>query len=105
MYVNSLIERDKAKIESTLINLNIHELVALIELHKLNEKQLGVAFRYKYFDTAIITNWLIWLFTMLSITYTFYLLNFEFKSIYFGLISTFVIYLLTRLLKISRTDK
>lgn len=104
-YINNLIEKDKTKIENTLLELGIAELVALIELEKLNERQIGLAFRYKYFDTAKISSISLWvLFTILT-TLSFYLVNYEIKSIYFGLITSLVIYLLSRLFKVSRIDK
>ena len=59
-YINNLIEKDKIKIENTLLDLGIAELVALIELEKLNDRQIGLAFRYKYFDTAKIASILLW---------------------------------------------
>lgn len=104
-YINNLIEKDKIKIEKTLLELGIAELVALIELEKLNERQIGLAFRYKYFDTAKVASFLIWTLITTLITSTVYLINYEIKTIYFGLIVSLVIYLVSRIFRISRTDK
>ena len=104
-YINNLIERDKTKIENTLLELGIAELVALIELEKLNDRQIGLAFRYKYFDTAKIASVSLWILFTILITFTFYLINYEIKTIYFGLITSLMIYLLSRLFKVGRLDK
>lgn len=104
-YINNLIERDKTKIENTLLELGIAELVALIELEKLNDRQIGLAFRYKYFDTAKIASISLWILFTILITFTFYLINYEIKTIYFGLITSLIIYLLSRLFKVGRLDK
>ena len=104
-YINNLIERDKTKIENTLLELGIAELVALIELEKLNDRQIGLAFRYKYFDTAKIASVSLWILFTILITFTFYLINYEIKTIYFGLITSLIIYLLSRLFKVGRLDK
>lgn len=101
-YVNNLIEKDKMRIEKTLIELGVAELIALIELEKLNDRQIGLAFRYKYFDTAKIASILMWLSITILTTFTFFMVNFEIKSIYFGLIASLVIYLVSRIFKISR---
>lgn len=104
-YINNLIERDKTKIENTLLELGIAELVALIELEKLNDRQIGLAFRYKYFDTAKIASISLWVLFTILITLTFFLINYEIKTIYFGLITSLIIYLLSRLFKVGRLDK
>ena len=103
-YVNSLLERDKSKIENTLIDLNIHQFVALMEIERLNDSQIGIAFRYRYFDTAKIFNIFIWSLLFLIITYGLYLSNLGFNSIYFGLISTLVIFSISRLFNIKRIE-
>jgi len=103
-YINVLLDKDKSKLENTLIDLKILQFVALIEMTKLNDKQIGMAFRYKYFDTAKIANLFIWFIILFTIIYFFYIIKFGLNSIYFGLISTFVLYVITRLFKVSRTE-
>lgn len=104
-YIKTLIEKEQSKIEETLIELGLEELVALIELEQLNEKQIGMAFRFKFFDTAKISNFLLWFFITLLITVSAYLINFEIKSIYFGLITTLCIYVISRFFRIKRINK
>lgn len=104
VFLNNLIQKDNQKLEKTLFNLGIQELVALIELEQLNDKQIGVAFRFKYFDTAKIASILLWSTITILTTLTFYLVNYEIRSIYFGLIASLVIYLITRIFKLNRID-
>lgn len=104
-YVKTLIEKEQVKIENTLIELGLGELVALIELEQLNEKQIGMAFRFKFFDTAKISSILLWFFITLVITISVFLINYEIKSIYYGLITTLCIYVISRFFRIKRIDK
>lgn len=104
VFLNNLIEKDNKKLEKTLFDLGIQELVALIELEQLNDRQIGVAFRFKYIDTAKIANILLWSLITILITLTFYLINYQIRFIYFGLISSLVIYLISRLFKLNRIE-
>lgn len=104
-YVKTIIEKEQVKIENTLIELGLGELVALIELEQLNEKQIGMAFRFKFFDTAKISSILLWFFITLVITISVFLINYEIKSIYYGLITTLCIYVISRFFRIKRIDK
>ena len=103
-YVNTLLEKDKVKLENTFLDLKIHQFVALIELEKLNDRQIGFAFRYRYFDTAKIINILIWLSVLILSTLGYYFVDLGLKSIYFGFITTLVIFLLSRLFRINRVE-
>lgn len=104
-YVKTIIEKEQVKIENTLIELGLGELVALIELEQLNEKQIGMAFRFKFFDTAKISSILLWFLITLIITLGAFLINYEIKSIYYGLITTLCIYVISRFFRIKRIDK
>lgn len=101
-YVNNLIEKDKNKIEKTFIELGIQEFIAIMEIEKLNDRQIGLAFRFRFFDISKILSILIWISITLVITSLFFLNNMNFKSIYFGLIVSFVVYIISRFFKISR---
>lgn len=108
-YVNKILEKDKALLEETFLDLKIHQFVGLMELEQLNEKQIGVAFRYKHFDSAKIANRGIWfLFYLIMSALSYSIFSTEPKIIFsflFGLIGTFVIYLITRLFTKSRIEK
>lgn len=104
-YVNTLLEKDKIKIENTFLDLKIHQFVALIELEKLNDRQIGFAFRYRYFDTAKIFNVFIWSVILLLLIFGFYLVDLGLKSLYFGSITTLIIFLVSRLFRINRVEK
>lgn len=101
-YVNMLLEKDKSKIENTFIDLKILQFVALIELEKLNDRQIGLAFRFKYFDTAKIFNIFIWMSFMCLLIIGLYLFDLGLKSIYIGSISTLLLFLISKLFKVNR---
>lgn len=104
IYIEKLLEKDRAKIEETLINLNIHQFVGLMAIEPLNTKQIGIIFRFKYFDTAKIANKFIWIFATIITMLISYLIVPKIISIFIGLIIIFVIYLITRLLIIKRVS-
>ena len=98
-YINTLVEKEKTLLENTFVSIGLQELVALIELKKLNNKQLGMAFRCVYFNTPLIANIIIWsIMSSISIL-SFLSMGFDNKSYLYGLISTLVIYVLYRVVK------
>lgn len=101
-FIDTLLERDRAKIEETLIDLKIHQFVGLMEIEPLNERQIGIAFRFKYFDTARIANVSIWsLLSLVGMTIC-YLITPGWKLPLIGLLVVFGIYLLSRLFVVNR---
>jgi hypothetical protein len=104
-FIDRLLEKDRSKIEETLIELRIHQFVGLMEIEPLNERQIGVAFRYKYFDTAKIANMFIWSLLFMVGAGISYLVSPKYVSIIIGLLSIFGIYLISRLFVISRTGR
>ena len=101
-YINTLLEKDKSKIETTLLDLKIHQFVGLMEIEQLNERQIGIAFRYKYFDTAKLLNKIIWSSLIIVSMLLSYLISPNIISPIIGLLIIFGIYLLTRLFIINR---
>lgn len=100
--IDRLLEKDQSKIEETLIDLKIHQFVGLMEIEPLNKEQIGIAFRFKHFNTARIANISIWLLiSILSVSLS-YLLNPDIKSILIGLIIVLIIYLFSRLFVVDR---
>jgi hypothetical protein len=101
-YLDTLLEKDRAKIEETLLSLKIHQFVGLMEVEPLNERQIGIAFRFKYFDTAKIANISIWsLLATLSVIMS-YLISPGYSAPIIGLITVFILYLVSRLFVINR---
>lgn len=101
-YLDNLLEKDRAKIEETLLDLKIHQFVGLMEVEPLNERQIGIAFRFKHFDTAKIARLSIWgLLTLVSIGMG-YLIAPGYKGPIFGLSAVFLLYLVSRLFVINR---
>lgn len=101
-YINTLLNKDKVKIENTFVDLKIHELIALIELERLNETQIGFAFRYRYFDTANLFKIFIWSSFYILSTIGFYIFDLGLKSLYLGLIATLLLILISRIFRINR---
>jgi len=104
-YIDQMLERDRSKIEETLLDLKIHQFVGLMEIEPLNERQIGVAFRYKHFDTAKIANISIWILLLLVGMGISYLISPKYISLIVGLLSVFGIYLVSRLFVISRLER
>ena len=101
-YLDQLLEKDRAKIEETLLDLRIHQFVGLMEVEPLNEEQIGIAFRFKHFDTAKIANVSIWvLLSLVSMTIS-YLTTPGWKLPLIGLLIVFGIYLISRLFVVNR---
>lgn len=101
-YIDKILEKDRAKIEETLLELKIHQFVGLMEVEPLNDKQIGIAFRYKHFDTAKIANISIWTLLTLISSGISYLVSPGYVSPIIGVLSVFGMYLITRLFVISR---
>ena len=104
-YLDKLLDRDRAKIEETLIELKIHQFVGIMEVELLNERQIGVAFRYKHFDTAKVTNVSIWILIAFISMAIGYLLSPGYVSVIIGLLSTIVLYLISRLFVVNRLGR
>jgi len=104
-YLDKLLEKDRAKIEVTLLDLKIHQFVGIMEVAPLNPRQIGVAFRFKHFDTARITNILIWSMLSLVVSLISYLLKPEIVSPIIGLLVVFGIYLISRLFVVNRIGR
>ena len=101
-YIDNLLEKDKSKIETTLLDLKIHQFVGLMEVEPLNERQIGIAFRFKYFNTAKVANIFIWsLLSVVSMGLS-YLITPGYISPIIGLLIVFGIYLISRLFIINR---
>lgn len=101
-YLDNLLEKDRSKIETTLLDLKIHQFVGLMEVEPLNERQIGIAFRYKHFDTAKTANVFIWsLLSIVSMGLS-YLITPGYIALIIGLLIVFGIYLISRLFIINR---
>ena len=95
-YVNTLVQKEMVKIDKTFIKIGLSEYVGLMEAVDLTEREIGLAFRFKYLDTSKMFNKIIWSFlTLLSIGIGF--LIGSFLGIGIGLISVFLLYLFTRI--------
>jgi len=95
-YVNTLVQKEMVKIDKTFIKIGLSEYVGLMEAVDLTEREIGLAFRFKYLDTSKMFNKIIWsLITLLGVGIGF--LIGSFLGIGIGLISVFLLYLFTRI--------
>jgi hypothetical protein len=95
-YVNTLVQKEMVKIDKTFIKIGLSEYVGLMEAVDLTEREIGLAFRFKYLDTSKMFNKFIWsLITIIGGGIGF--LFGSFLGLGIGLISVFVLYLFTRI--------
>ena len=95
-YVNQLVQKEMIKIDNTFIKIGLSEYVGLMEAVDLSEREIGLAFRFKYLNTAKIFNRFIWLLMYLIIGglgYYFY----GFIGLGIGILSIMLLYLITRI--------
>jgi len=60
-YFDTMIKKEISKIDKTFIKLGLSELCGLMEVKELNDRQVGIAFRFKYLNTSKIFSRLVWL--------------------------------------------
>jgi hypothetical protein len=95
-YVNTLIQKELAKIDKTFLHMGLSEYVGLMDAVNISEREIGLAFRFKFLNTAKLFSKFVWSILMIiGGGIGFYYGNFIGLGI--GLISIFVIYLITRL--------
>ncbi len=95
-YVNQLVQKEMVKIDNTFIRIGLSEYVGLMEAVDLTEREIGLAFRFKYLNTARIFNRFIWSSLYLisgGLGYYFY----DFIGLGIGIISIMLLYLITRI--------
>jgi hypothetical protein len=95
-YVNQLVQKEMIKIDNTFIKIGLSEYVGLMEAVDLSEREIGLAFRFKYLNTAKIFNRFIWSLIYLiggGIGYYFC----DFIGLGIGILSIIILYLITRI--------
>lgn len=95
-YVNQLVQKEIAKIDKTFFHIGLSEYVGLMEAVDLTEREIGLAFRFKYLNTARIFRNIIWSILLLVGGGLGFLIG-TFIGLGIGLISVFVLYLITRI--------
>lgn len=60
-YVNQLIQKEVHKIDETFMKLHLSEYVGFMEAVPLNDREIGLAFRFKYIDFAKLIRNIIWI--------------------------------------------
>lgn len=95
-YVNQLVQKEISKIDKTFLHLGLSEYVGLMEAIDLTEREIGLAFRFKFLDTAKIFKRFMWsLITIIGGGVGFLLGTYLGLGI--GLISVLTLYLITRI--------
>ncbi|MDY0268760.1 hypothetical protein [Trichloromonas sp.] len=93
-YFNDVLKKEINRIDKTFIEIGLSELIGLMEVIELNDNQVGMAFRFKFFNTAKLFKRIIWLLLYL-IGGLIGFLFFSYLGIGIGLLSIFIIYLIT----------
>jgi hypothetical protein len=95
-YLNDLLKKEISTIDKTFMPLGLSELVGLMEAVELNDRQIGLAFRFKHINTANFFGRLIWLAFYVFFGLIGFLIGNIF-GIFIGLFTLFIIYLISRI--------
>lgn len=95
-YVNQLVQKEISKIDKTFLHLGLSEYVGLMEAIDLTEREIGLAFRFKFLDTAKIFKRIMWSFIAILGGGIGFLFG-TYIGLGIGLISVLVLYLITRI--------
>lgn len=96
-YVDNIIKKEISNIDKDFIKMGLSELCGLMEVKELNQNQIGIAFRFKYLDTAKIFRRLLWL-ILYSIGGLIGILVNSFFGGFIGLLIILGIYVITRII-------
>jgi hypothetical protein len=94
-YFNTLLKKEISAIDKTFISTGLSELASLMEAVELNDTQVGLAFRFKYFDTKTLVSRFLWLIfsTFMGLIGFFSL---SFLGLTVGLFISFILYIISR---------
>lgn len=96
-YVNTLVQKEMVKIDQTFMAIGLSELIGLMEAVNLTEREIGLAFRFKFLDTARIFKRFVWILITLIFGGVGFILG-SYIGIGIGLISVLLLYLITRII-------
>jgi hypothetical protein len=95
-YLNDLLKKEVSSIDKTFMTIGLSEYVSFMEAIELNDHQIGMAFRFKYLNTAKMFSGLLWtLFTIFFGLLGF--LIFSYVGILLGLLLILIIFLISRI--------
>ena len=95
-YLNDLLKKEVSGIDKTFMIIGLSEYVSFMEAKELNDHQIGMAFRFKYLNTAKMFSGLLWtLFTIFFGLLGFVL--FSYVGILLGLLLLLIIFLISRI--------
>ena len=96
-YVNQLIQKEITKIDLTFLRIGLSEYIGLMEVIDLTEREIGLAFRFKYLDTARMFKRFIWTLIILIGGGLGFLIG-TFIGLGIGLASVLVLYIISRII-------
>jgi hypothetical protein len=96
-YVNQLVQKEISKIDKTFLHIGLSEYVGLMEAIDLTEREIGLAFRFKYLNTAKVFNFIIWFILFLLGGGIGFLIG-TFIGLFIGLISVITLYIITHII-------
>lgn len=96
-YVNELVQKEMVKIDNTFISIGLSELVGLMEAIDISEREIGLAFRFKYIDTAKLASFIIWM-LMYVIGGTIGFFTGSLLGMGIGIVSVFLFFIITRII-------
>ena len=96
-YVNTLVQKEMVQIDQTFISIGLSEFIGLMEAVNLTEREIGLAFRFKFLDTARIFKRFVWILITLLFGGLGFIIG-SYIGIGIGLISVLVLYLITRII-------
>ena len=96
-YVNTLVQKEMAQIDQTFISIGLSEFVGLMEAVTLTEREIGLAFRFKFLDTAKIFKRFVWTLIILILGGFGFILH-SFIGMGVGLITALLLYVITRII-------
>jgi len=96
-YLDKLLKNEIKNIDQYFVSIGLSELIGLMEVIELNDIQVGIAFRYKYINTAKLASRIIWL-TLITIFSVIGYLLLSFWGIGIGLLLILGIYLINQIL-------
>lgn len=96
-YFDNLIKKEISNIDKDFIRLGLSELCGIMEVKELNNNQVGIAFRFKYLDTAKIFKRIFWSLLYIVSGVMGFFIN-SFFGIFLGLLIILIIYLFMKII-------
>lgn len=101
-YVETILKAEMKKIDQTILNLKLYELIGIYEIKPFPEiRSIGLLFGFKLFNTAKVASRLLWSTILLLFLSSGFLL-FAIKGLILGGIAWILLFLITRIFLVFR---